>query len=135
VLEVNYIVPLNLYPKKQFILPNIMTQSEVEKLFLTNLSLKEYCAIRVLYDFGICISEVCNLRIQDIESGNQSIKVYQGKRAKDCYTLLPSDLFYKLRALYIDAARPKDYLFTSSQMQKAYCVRPTQVVVNGLKIG
>jgi site-specific recombinase XerD len=63
VLKINYIVPSNLYPKKQFILPNIMTQSEVGKLFLTDLSLKEYCAIGLLYGCGMRISEVCNLRI------------------------------------------------------------------------
>ena len=33
VMPSDYIVPSNLYPKKQFKLPNIMTEMEVEKLF------------------------------------------------------------------------------------------------------
>lgn len=33
VMPVDYIVPSNLYPKKQFKLPNIMTEMEVEQLF------------------------------------------------------------------------------------------------------
>ena len=52
------------------------------------------------------LSEVCSLRIKDIESAEKRIKVYQGKGGKDRYTLLPSDLLIKLRAYYIEAFQP-----------------------------
>ena len=131
VMKVNYIVPSNLYPKKQFILPNIMSETEVAILFDAPLTLREYCVVGLLYGCGMRISEVCNLRIRDIDSHDQRIKVYQGKGAKDRYTLLPHILLDKLRAYYIDAGKPKEYLFTSSQTSRAYCVRSMQVVVNG----
>jgi site-specific recombinase XerD len=41
----DYIVPSNLYPKKQFILPNIMSEDEVAQLFAAPLTLKEYCVV------------------------------------------------------------------------------------------
>ncbi len=40
-----YLLPSALYPQKQFILPNIMSQQEVAQLFAAPLSLKEYCVI------------------------------------------------------------------------------------------
>ena len=47
ILPAPYIVPSNLYPKKQFILPNIMTEEEVMHLFAAPLSVKEYSRNRV----------------------------------------------------------------------------------------
>ena len=130
ILPAPYIVPSNLYPKKQFILPNIMTEEEVVQLFATPLSIKEYCVIGLLYGCGLRIGEVGQLRLQDIESHNQRLKVYQGKGAKDRYTLLPEKLLQQLRQFYLQEGRPKEYLFTSKQTKRAMHVRSMQVVVN-----
>ena len=77
IMPVNYIVPSNLYPKKQFVLPDIMTEMQVEQLFRSHLILKERCVIGLLYGCGMRISEVTNLKITDIDSENQRIKVVQ----------------------------------------------------------
>lgn len=130
ILPAPYIVPSNLYPKKQFILPNIMTEEEVVHLFASSLSVKEYCVIGLLYGCGLRISEVSLLRLQDIESNNQRLKVFQGKGAKDRYTLLPAKLLEQLRLLYVQEGRPKEYLFTSKQTKRAMHVRSLQLVVN-----
>ena len=125
-----YKVPSNLYPKKQFILPNIMTEDEVFKLISAPLTLKEYCVICLLYGCGMRISEVANLRIQDIDSVEKRIKVVLGKGGKDRFTLLPDDLLPNLRKYYVEAGRPAEYLFTSKQTKKAMHVRSMQEVVN-----
>ena len=130
VMRVDYVVPSNLYPRKQFILPNIMSQTEVEKLFQSGLNLKEYCAVGLMYGCGMRVSEVCKLKITDIDSVNQRIKISQSKGAKDLFTLLPKNLLDKLRAFYINEGRPPTYLFTSTQTKRAYCTRSMQVVVN-----
>ncbi|MBK7742044.1 MAG: tyrosine-type recombinase/integrase [Saprospiraceae bacterium] len=91
VMKINYIVPSNLYPKKQFLLPNIMSEMEVAKLFEAGLSLKEYCVVGLLYGCGMRISEVCNLRLKDIESADGRIKVSQekGKRQiHNCFHII-----------------------------------------------
>jgi integrase/recombinase XerD len=130
VMPSDYIVPSNLYPKKQFILPNIMSEDEVGRLFKADLTLKEYCTIGLLYGCGLRISEVCSLRLKDIESNDKSIKVYQGKGAKDRYTLLPNELLDKLRTFYIEAGRPTEYLFTSIQTKRSLHPRSMQLIVN-----
>ena len=130
ILPAPYIVPSNLYPKKQFVLPNIMTEEEVIQLFAAPLTVKEYCVIGLLYGGGLRISEACHLRLQDIESHNKRLKVYQGKGAKDRYALLSDKLLQQLRLFYLEEGRPKEYLFTSKQTKKAIHVRSMQVIVN-----
>lgn len=130
ILPAAYIVPSNLYPKKQFILPNIMSEEEVGELFAAPLTLKEYCVMGLLYGGGLRIGEACNLRLKDIESHNKRLKVYQGKGAKDRYTLLPDKLLQQLRIFYLEEGRPTEYLFTSKQTKRAIHVRTMQVIVN-----
>jgi integrase/recombinase XerD len=131
VMVVDYIVPSNLYPRKQFVLPAIMTETEVEKLFkVPTLTLKEKCVIGLLYGCGMRISEVCSLCIRDIDSENQRIKVVQGKGGKDRFTLLPPSLLILLRSYFLEAGRPPNYLFTSKQTNTAVHLRSMQLVVN-----
>lgn len=130
VMPADYIVPSNLYPKKQFLLPDIMSEVQVQQLFQTNLSLKEKCVLGLLYGCGMRISEVCNLSIADIDSGNKRIKVVQGKGGKDRFTLLPDYLLSILRQYYVAAGRPVQYFFTSTQTGRAMHVRSMQLVVN-----
>lgn len=59
VMTVDYIVPSNLYPKKQFKLPDIMTEMQVDHLFKAPLNLQEQCVLGLLYGCGMRISEVC----------------------------------------------------------------------------
>ncbi len=130
ILPAPYIVPSNLYPKKQFILPNIMSEEEVIQLFAAPLTLKEYCVVGLLYGCGLRVSEACHLRLQDIESHNKRLKVFQGKGAKDRYTLLPEKLLQQLRLFYVEQNRPREYLFTSKQTKRSIHVRSMQVLVN-----
>lgn len=130
VMPSSYIVPSNLYPRKQFILPNIMSEDEIIRLFAAPLTLKEYCVVGLLYGCGLRISEVCNIRLKDIESENKRLKVHQGKGGKDRYTLLPEELLQKLRLLYLEEGRPKEFLFTSKQTKRSMAVRSMQIIVN-----
>jgi site-specific recombinase XerD len=103
VLPTDYIVPSNLYPKKQFILLEIMTEDEVDVLIhCPYLTLKEQCVVELLYGSGVRISELCNLGVKDIETSQKRIKVNQGKGSKDRYTLLPDTIIDRLRLFYIE---------------------------------
>jgi integrase/recombinase XerD len=123
-------MPSNLYPKKQFILPEILSEEEVDRLMAAPLTLKEYCIVGILYGSGIRISELCNLRLKDIESSEKRIKVCQGKGGRDRFTLLPNTLVEKLRTFYVEEGRPTEFLFTSKQTKRAVNVRSMQVLVN-----
>ena len=130
VIQRPFVLPSDLYPQKQFVLPNIMSQLQVNQLFSAPLSLREYCVVGIMYGAGLRISEVAALTIHDIDSAAKRIKVVQGKGAKDRFTLLPDSLIQKLRAFYVQQGKPQKYLFTSSQTQKALHPRTLQTTVN-----
>jgi len=73
VIKMPYVLPSALYPQKQFILPNIMSQQQVKQLFAAPLTLREYCVVGLLYGSGLRISEVAALCIQDIDSASKRI--------------------------------------------------------------
>ena len=107
-----------------------MTEMQVDHLFKAPLNLQEQCVLGLLYGCGMRISEVCNLRISDIDSANKRIKVVQGKGGKDRFTLLPPTLLNHLRQYFVAAGKPKEFMFTSTQTKRALHVRSMQVIVN-----
>jgi len=130
VIQRPFVLPSDLYPQRQFVLPNIMSQAQVSQLFSAPLTLREYCVVGILYGAGLRISEVAALTIHDIDSTAKRIKVVQGKGAKDRFTLLPDSLIHKLRAFYVQQGRPEKYLFTSNQTKTAFHPRTLQTTVN-----
>jgi site-specific recombinase XerD len=130
VIQKPYVLPSDLYPQKQFVLPSIMSQAQVWQLLHAPLTLREYCVVALLYGSGLRISEVAALTIHDIDATSKRIKVVQGKGAKDRFTLLSDALLVKLRAFYIESNRPPQYLFTSKQSQKSMHTRSLQTTVN-----
>jgi integrase/recombinase XerD len=134
VLPVSYIVPSNLYPKKQFILPDIMSEEQVKILFAAKLTDKERCVVGLLYGSGMRISELCNLEVTHIERHDKRIKIVQGKGGKDRYTLLPMSLLDCMKSYYIAAGRPPRFLFTSVQTKGAMNVRSMQLIVNSAMV-
>jgi integrase/recombinase XerD len=130
IIQKPFVLPGDLYPQKQFVLPNIMSQMQVQQLLQAPLSLKEYCLIGILYGAGLRISEVAALCIADIDSANKRIKVVQGKGAKDRFTLLPETVLPSLRSFYVQQGKPIKYLFTSTQTKTAMHPRSLQTVVN-----
>jgi site-specific recombinase XerD len=64
------------------------------------------------YAAGLRVSEVVNLKVTDIDSDRMSLRVEQGKGAKDRYTLLSPRLLQELRS-YWRRDRPAVWLFPS----------------------
>ncbi|CAF2107625.1 unnamed protein product [Rotaria magnacalcarata] len=107
-----------------------MSQQQVQQLFAAALTLKERCVVGILYGAGLRISEVANLKIDDIDSASKRIKVCQGKGGKDRFSLLPDSLLQDLRTFYVQENKPPMYLFTSKQTQGAMHSRSLQTTVN-----
>jgi integrase/recombinase XerD len=134
VIQKPFVLPSDLYPQKQFMLPDIMSQQQVQQLLNANLTLREKCVVGLCYGAGLRISEVAALTIKDIDSTAKRLKIVQGKGAKDRYTLLPDTLLQTLRAFYVQQGKPTQYLFTSKQSAKALHPRSLQTTVNSAMI-
>lgn len=103
-------------------LPEILSREEVEGLFVAAGSLKHRVLLMTTYAAGLRVSEVCALKVSDIDSERMTIRVEQGKGAKDRYTLLSPRLLKELRH-YWQAQRPKQWLFAAARNSER-CLSP-----------
>jgi len=93
------------HPKRPKTLPVILSPEEVLRVFAAIRSVKHKAIIATAYAAGLRISEVCGLRITDIDSQRMRIHVRSGKGKKDRYVMLGETLLALLRQYY-QKARP-----------------------------
>jgi site-specific recombinase XerD len=78
-------------------LPVILSPAEVARLLDHAPGLKARAALSLAYGAGLRASEVVSLKVTDIDSGRQVIRIEQGKGRKDRYAMLSDDLLALLR--------------------------------------
>lgn len=106
-------------PKRERKLPVVLSRDEVRRLFATVTNLKQKALFMVAYDAGLRLSEILNLRGEDIDSQRMVIRVRQGKGKKDRYARLTPGLLELLRE-YWQAYRPESFLFPGAHPNKRY---------------
>lgn len=113
-------------PKKPLLLPKSLSADEVKRIIKNTENLKHRVIIKLCYGMGLRVSEVVNLKIEDIDSGNLKVFVSRGKGKKDRYVNLPESILEELREYY-KVYRPKTYLFEGINGDQ-YAVRSVQNV-------
>ncbi len=93
-------------------LPEILSREEVVRIFDATPNVKHRVLLVTTYAAGLRVSEVVNLKVGNIDSARMSLRVEQGKGAKDRYTLLSPRLLEELRS-YWRLYRPAVWLFPS----------------------
>ena len=129
VLKRPYAIPVLIYPRQSTKLPPVMSADEVKSLIDRMKNVKHRTIVMLLYSTGMRLSEICSLKITDIDSKNMRIKVVQGKGAKDRFTLLSQQVLLELRAYYI-IYRPKEYLFNGYRSGRPISLRNVQHLVH-----
>jgi integrase/recombinase XerD len=99
-------------PKMPAKLPQILSRAEVARLIEKTTNVKHRALLMAAYGGGLRLQELCHLRLCDIDSERMTLRVEQGKGAKDRYTLLSPRLLAELRR-YWALHRPKQWLFPS----------------------
>lgn len=105
-----FAIPSPRQPQK---LPQILAPEEVARIIERTVNPKHRIILMTAYATGLRVSELCHLKIVDIDSARMTGRVEQGKGAKDRYTLLSPRLLSELRQYWV-AYRPRVWLFTSS---------------------
>ena len=111
-------------------LPTVLSIEDVSELLAAapGPGLKYRAALSISYGAGLRASEVCNLKVSDIDSDRMLIHVDEGKGRKDRKVMLSPDLRDLLRD-YWREARPEGWLFpgkpkinpvTSRQLGRAF---------------
>jgi site-specific recombinase XerD len=111
-------------------LPTVLSIEDVSELLAAapGPGLKYRAALSISYGAGLRASEVCNLKVSDIDSDRMLIHVDEGKGRKDRKVMLSPDLLDLLRDYWCEA-RPEGWLFpgkpkinpvTSRQLGRAF---------------
>lgn len=102
-------IPYAHTPQRQ---PEILSREELARLFEAAANLRTRTLLMTAYAAGLRVSEVCALRVADIDSApdRMCIRVVAGKGGKDRYTLLSPSLLEALR-VYWRICKPRHWLF------------------------
>jgi integrase/recombinase XerD len=114
-------------PKRPRHLPIVLSKDEVARFFAAIPNVKHRALLMTAYAAGLRVSEVCRLRVEDIDSQRMVIRLPQAKGQKDRYSLLSPRLLAILRN-YWKIARPHPYLFPGSRADRPISPRTVQKV-------
>jgi integrase/recombinase XerD len=97
--------PMARVPQKQ---PQLLGREEIARLFACCAHPVYRMALQTIYATGLRVSEVCGLRVGDIDSAadRQCVRVAAGKGGADRYSILSPSLLALLR-LYCQTYRPQ----------------------------
>jgi len=109
--DLDFNVPRSRAPQR---LPEILSRAEIEQLFAAATQFKHRVLLMTTYGAGLRVSEVCALKVADLDSQRMTIRVQQGKGQKDRYSLLSPRLLKDLRH-YWQMDRPALWLFPAAR--------------------
>ncbi len=113
-------------PKRAKVLPNVLSQEEAFRLINAPKNLKHKAILYTIYSCGLRVSELINLRIEDIHSDDGYIFIKGAKGKKDRRTLLSENLLQILRAYY-KKYKPAYWLFEGQEGGK-YSAKSVQSI-------
>ncbi len=121
-------------PKKQLLLPKLLNEKEIGKLFNALENKKHKAMLFTAYSAGLRVSEIVNLKLKNIDSVRMQLFIENAKGKKDRYVNLSPVLVDILRRYYSTyRPRPELYLFESEQTGTAYPVRTVQQIFSNAK--
>ena len=102
------------YPKRPKPLPIVLSPEDVRRLIAGAKNLYHRTLLITLYGTGLRRSEVCRLKVGDIDSQRMVVRVHQGKGQRDREVPLSPTLLTGLREYY-RWMRPQTYLFPGTR--------------------
>ena len=119
-------------PKKEKRLPDILSKEDILKIIEAAATFKHQVLLLTIYITGIRLSEVINLKIEDVDGNRKQIRINKGKGNKDRLVLIPQYLLEILR-IYYKAVRPQIYLFNGHLVGRPYSQRSVQLAMQEAK--
>lgn len=114
-------------PKKPSTLPKMLSMHDIKKMFTAmENNAKHLLILKLCYGMGLRVSEIVNLKPEDIDTHRMQVLIRQSKGKKDRYVHLPESVLELLRKYYREY-QPKEYLF-EGQYGGQYSVRSCQAV-------
>jgi integrase/recombinase XerD len=116
-------------PKKHLILPKVLGEAELTRLFKSLDNKKHKAILFTAYSAGLRVSEVVRLQLKHIDSDRMQLFIEKSKGKKDRLVMLSPVLLDILRN-YIKTAQPRPvkYLFEGQEPGQPYTSRSAQRV-------
>ncbi len=115
-------------PKKDSKLPEVLTKEEVKKMIDSSDNQKSRLIISLLYSTGLRVSELVNLKVEDVNLADKSGWVRKGKGAKDRLFVLSESLCKELQE-YLNGKEHK-FMFSKDE---PLTTRNIQKIIKGTK--
>lgn len=116
-------------PKRQKKLPKVMSKEEIKALFEQTENVKHLTLLMMGYSCGLRVSEVCQIKVWDIDVDRMVVRIVQGKGRKDRLTPLSHKMLEQLK-VYNDQYRPREWLFYNPNTFDVMSPRTLQKVFN-----
>lgn len=116
-------------PKKDNKLPEVLTKEEVKKLIESADNEKSRLIISLLYSSGLRVSELVNLKVEDLNLRERTGWVRKGKGAKDRIFMISENLAKEIE----EYLKGKNHSFIFSK-DKPLTTRNIQKIIKGTKI-
>lgn len=114
-------------PKKPKKLPVVLSKKEIENMISVTVNLKHKLVVSLLYSAGLRLSELINLKREDVDLIRNLIYVKQGKGKKDRTSLL-SKKVKKLLNEYYKTINDQKYVFMGRKNK--YSSKTVQEIIN-----
>jgi site-specific recombinase XerD len=88
--------------------PLVLSRNEVKRILLMAPSLKARVMLSLAYGCGLRAGEVVRLKVGDIDSAQEIIRIVQSKGRKDRNVMLPADILGQLRDWWKDRPTGQD---------------------------
>lgn len=111
-------------PKKREKLPTILTKTEIKTMIEKTLNIKHKAIIIMLYSSGIRLSELINLKWENLDLKNNLLNVKNGKGYKDRQTIFSKQAKKYLKQI----PKISEYIFIS-QRNKKYHSKTIQEII------
>ncbi|MCU0361624.1 MAG: site-specific integrase [Bacteroidia bacterium] len=115
-------------PKRQKLLPNVLSKEEVKMILMALSNLKHKAMLSLIYSCGLRCGELLNLKPSDLDSNRGLIIVRMGKGRKDRIVPL-SPKIHELLKSYSSLYPSVDYLFEGQKPGEKYDERSLQQVL------
>lgn len=130
-------------PKKEKRLPKYLSNDDIDEIFKiidisTPLGIRNRLILELLYDSGLRVSELCNIKLSDIDFSNKSIRIIgKGKKERIVYYGEPCK---RIIDLYLNGTRDEilgknknEYLIIGNKKSnKSLSVRSVELILNNI---
>ena len=116
-------------PKKKKSLPKVLSKEEIQTILSSIKNKKHQLMISLLYSCGLRVSELVNLKRENILLDRNLILIKSGKGSKDRNTLLSNKIKQELLHHLLNTEFNTKYLFETNRKTK-YTTRTIQEILN-----